>query len=844
MQLCYILLVLALLSDYVNAVGGRKKENRESFGLHDVDFDTEVVCGVISIGDDRWFEIFDGNMPLNNLDPRCVTMVKLTAGQWCEDLGTSKTGFFDQYKREMLCKLGCSGFSRMCNIMQGDAYDGNMYGVNSGKTVDYVHEALVAIFDSTLHEEEDTELFASVDEKYFWNTVKRTYPVLLTLIPLMLNQYEYFNFWPFIFSMAGLFASYIFIGFSTLQLVYNVSIWVICLLSDAGRSPVKEFGAGYLIIVVSLFVSFFVDFWMQVVGALSILIGYLLFAGHVFFNKGNKIRGFGVIMFIMNFMVMIEQITYLQESIFMDTMGLTASGLIANCVIPNGGSKFFYKNALAYSHRMIKYVPEHKMVWFFAFLVLQYILFLMFRCVFGAYVINALRFKTDLRSISLGGLLYSSDVFGGINYLVNSAFREERVSDRRVTYSLVNVMLLFLEYSYAFEFFVLRLFVWASDKTLWHSNYSHAPRFLQMDIDMRGQAFPQVGDSVWISLESLSKTAKAVRHLSVLIGDKWFAGVGFVVRVGNLRQVLTINHVGKCDVIQIDGQSYAEPDIYRHSGGEDPIVGISVPDYSGFCCDDIGLLTSDDAPNIKHVYIAALSKDKEVMLYGTGDFEIDRKGDLRVRSSLKEGDSGSPVFAALKDGELKYAGAVSRTSDVRGLGHVFSMITTTKNVRFDSDSEPTAPRKGPSGDFNKERGSLMSRMRAQQDIVLKHAAGVDAWISDTAAKEGAIWVEDIEEFQRNGGFTDESDDFKANYDKRRKRNNKTARKKRADLRRVLEVAYPGKSVLVSYLVKCACRGDIPELKGGALIWNSDGHNLIIDDNPDDDSNDWSGSEGD
>jgi len=45
MQLCYILLVLALLSDYVNAVGGRKKENRESFGLHDVDFDAEVVCG-------------------------------------------------------------------------------------------------------------------------------------------------------------------------------------------------------------------------------------------------------------------------------------------------------------------------------------------------------------------------------------------------------------------------------------------------------------------------------------------------------------------------------------------------------------------------------------------------------------------------------------------------------------------------------------------------------------------------------------------------------------------------------------------------------------------------------
>merc|ERR1712176_1476448 len=113
---------------------------------------------------------------------------------------------------------------------------------------------------------------------------------------------------------------------------------------------------------------------------------------------------------------------------------------------------------------------------------------------------------------------------------------------------------------------------------LWSSIYSSAPRYLNMNLDMRRAAYPQKSSSVWVSVEYISNLSKYVKQLFVTIDKKNYSGLGFVVSTSepNTGKVLTINHVGNCDNLTMDGVKYCKPDIKKLSGAHDPIVSIEL----------------------------------------------------------------------------------------------------------------------------------------------------------------------------------------------------------------------------------------------------------------------------
>merc|ERR1712176_17478 len=215
--------------------------------------------------------------------------------------------------------------------------------------------------------------------------------------------------------------------------------------------------------------------------------------------------------------------------IMLNTFSFTVVRAMQNAVLPNGRSRYFFRNAFDIAYVMVKYIdPRYKiLVWIIAY-ISQFVMFFSVRCLFGTYVINALRFKIDVRSFFTGGLLYSSGIFGGFHYLFSLLTREEKINSRRVGYSLVNLFMLWYEVFNAFDFLIIRLLLWGSDTILWSSIYSKAPKYLNMNVDMRRVAYPQDCKSVWVSMDYMRDVAGHVKKLRVLIDGKHYSGLGFV----------------------------------------------------------------------------------------------------------------------------------------------------------------------------------------------------------------------------------------------------------------------------------------------------------------------------
>jgi len=810
------------------------------------DLDDVIACGAKKkLYSDEFFET------LSDKNSECHDTAQVLRAVECVRLGNNE-GFIDDNHRALICQLNCFGYVRMCSLFDGKVKNINGFNFNVDLD-DLVASSKAYVTKAFLDYDPDIgfvegDIFHDVEIQTFLMFVGRTWPLLTTLIPLVLNQYAYYNFKGYLFGMAIMMCVYVLGKFTYIESFYNVFIWILCIVSEKGRNPLREFALSYSLIITGTFMCFIVKGWAKFFSGLAVLIIYGFYVYITFIRKTNSFRGTGVAMFIAHLLLMYEQLRRLDDYLHMDAFSFTVVQAIINSVLPTGRSGYLVYNVIDIAYRMVKYIgDDYKIICWVVFIIIQLICFVVIRCLFGVYVINSLRFKADVYSYFTGGLLYSSGIFDGVKYIIAVLFGEEIISSRRMAYSIVNLIMICFEVRCAREFLILRFFIFASDTILWSSVYSNAPKYLDMNIDMKRMAYPQDCASVWVSIKHMTEIAKHVKKLNVSINNKNFKGLGFVNRHSDAGKanVLTIQHVGQCDALSMDGAVYSRPEVKSLSGADDPIVSIELSPYFGEVCKTVQLLTSDEVRNIKQVVISSLTDDgDEPMMVFSNEFEVDRDGDLRVLSSLQEGDSGGPVFAALKDGTIRYAGAVSRTTDDRSKGHKFAFITTANGVRLDSDSENGSPiRNSNKGaiDFNRQRNrsnnrndSNLANLCNMQSRLMLAAEDFGHWVVDIATEEGYRWVDDDE----TGGkceykddmIPDDHSDKKRKYDKRRRTKSNIGRVKLTRVKDLADCVFFNRDEYNAFM-RMVHAGHAFNYVPGTVLHFINGQ-LVTDDNPD------------
>jgi len=373
---------------------------------------------------------------------------------------------------------------------------------------------------------------------------------------------------------------------------------------------------------------------------------------------------------------------------------------------------------------------------------------------------------------------------------------------------------------------------------LWSSVYSKAPKYLNMNIDMRRVAYPQNCKSVWVSMDYMGRVVDHVKKLRVIDG-KYYSGLGFVRQHSDhdKASLLSINHVGNCQSVEVDGVTYLQPKITKLSGADDPIVSVELSPYTGKACTSVNMLTTDEIPMIKQVIISCVSEGSdEPMVFFSNEFEIDRAGDLRIKSCLKEGDSGGPVFAALSDGNIRYAGAVSRTTDDRCRGHKFALVSTAKGVRYNSDGERSPESNRVAIDFNRQRNpNNLSNLNNAQKLLFDAAKEFAHWIIDVATEKGYDWTADGEddghfEWDPKKDLPEDYAEKKKNYDRIRKRKRKEALVRLGHLAQQAKYVFHDDDERAMFM-KAVNKLHVLKYKPGSVVNFRQGV-MVIDDNPD------------
>jgi len=816
------------------------------------DVNSDDVCSSKTLYSDEFFRV------LGDVDNECYDTVNIKRTFECVRLSSSE-GFVTDDRRMLICQLECVGYERMCSMYKGRTMDNNysLFDIDLDSLIASSKDFVVTTFKDYDPEKgfDEGDFFRDVEIETFMTYALKTWPLLTTLIPLVLNQYGYYNFVGYLFGMFAMFGVYIFGSYTYIEVGYNIFVWVLCMVSEVGRNPLREFTVSYVLLITNMFLCFIVKGPMKFLSGFGVVLIYSFYIYLTFIKRPTTVRGAGLAMFLAHLLVMYEQMRRLDYSLHMDAFSFTIIKAVINVVLPNGRSGYLVYNVADIAYRMVKYIPfNYKITCWVIFIVIQLLCFVAIRCLLGVYVINALRFKADWRSYVTGGLLYSSGILDGVKYVLAVLFGDEALSDRRMTYSAVNMLMLSLEIRCAREFFILRCLIYMSDTILWSSVYSNAPKYLDMNIDMKRMAYPQDCASVWVSMKYMTEVCKHIKKLSVKIDNQNFKGLGFVNMHSDLDKanLLTIHHVGNCESLNMDGVTYLQPNVKILSGADDPIVSIELAPYKGEVCKSVHLLNRDEVNNVKQVIICSLSdNEQEPMVVFSSEFHVDRDGELRILSSLQEGDSGGPVFAALKDGTIRYAGAVSRTTDVRGVGHKFALITSSNEVRLDSDSDSGSPtRKGNKVaiNFNGQRNqrnqsnrrnhaNLTNLCNAQAKL-MSAANHFGYWVVDVATEKGFRWTNtDGGRFDYDkDGKPDDYDEHKKKYDKGRRAKSHQARVMLERVSDLADIVFNDDAECDAFM-KMVHDGFSFDYIPGSVVHFVNG-TLVVNDNPDPNEFSW------
>lgn len=385
-----------------------------------------------------------------------------------------------------------------------------------------------------------------------------------------------------------------------------------------------------------------------------------------------------VVFFITQGVYVIAFYAYVMASRGMDNAGIELINAFFMTIVPFGRNQFLIFNNADITSILLNVLgrfglyPEDHVI--FCMFILLFIVQLLFRAIVAWNSVASLRVLYDVRNIALGAYVYMIDVFQFM-WLFRLLTGDARFQHRRAFYSVYSLMLFVIEYYFAVDVLMLRIAFWFLDKMVINSDFGKLTRILNADLSVEcgGLSFGKIRAMPWIDTEQLKELSDAVKRITVSFADgveKFGAGI---VRCDprGMTTLMTVKHVvdvGDTMRYVNHGEPISVPITFKDVGySSDPIVSIATTKGGA----KFSYITDQEIRQIKHLFVLHPSK----MITFIDDFEIDRgSGLISASVNVMQGDSGSPVFAVLKCGSLRFAGAVSRGTFDEGTGNIISCI--------------------------------------------------------------------------------------------------------------------------------------------------------------------------
>jgi len=308
----------------------------------------------------------------------------------------------------------------------------------------------------------------------------------------------------------------------------------------------------------------------------------------------------------------------------------------------------------------------------------RYMLFYTFRTILGFSVVRRVQ-GLDWLSIAFRSFLIPIiDVFAPIHAVI--ALVSGRAARRSFAFEIVNSMFVVASIIYAIDLYVFHLLL-ALFVAIVFPNIRRTNRVLLCDdFTVTAQGFHQIGSNPWMDTAFKDTVSNAVRRVSTSVGS----GVCFLQRLGSNVYLRTVAHVANEQAsVTVDGATLNVSEVHR-GGGDDPSVSLHVTagDTSDMPTAEVSDLTRDEVPSVSLLWIFSPRLDFGGAETFIDNFTFDFANDcIRAAVNLTYGDSGTPVFAILKNGVMRLAGFVSRGSRDTGAGNFISTVFSAGRKR-------------------------------------------------------------------------------------------------------------------------------------------------------------------
>jgi len=369
-----------------------------------------------------------------------------------------------------------------------------------------------------------------------------------------------------------------------------------------------------------------------------------------------------------------------------NTLALDVFEMCLNSIVFNSESSFASKSILKLSkssayHLQAMNSDVNIVHAFISFNLLQFIGLFAVRSLLGVFVVLSMRYKREPRNLSLGFVIYCSDLYGGIIYLLSGFLEGGKFDSRRLLYSCLNFYFVIVDMRNAVDFFMFRVIICVLDKFVFQTNYGELPKYLKAD--MAESSFPQEGSHPWVAMRDIMTFSERVVKLTVENGNKkTWSGLGFLRNNGVCTSVYTVAHV-LCDYHKLKYESVRDGEQVilsrnENNGGYDVSNDYDPVSFAqaGSECKGANVrpLESSETKDVDSLFFIKLDACLEPLLCWVSRFSFDKDNSIRAAINLETGNSGGPAFAVLKNGDVRYAGATSAGEKTGRNGNHISCI--------------------------------------------------------------------------------------------------------------------------------------------------------------------------
>lgn len=763
--------------------------------------------------------------------PSCTFGTKHDSVMPCEEIEEAweKRRYLLPRERNEYCFNGCTFLNVDCHQHTGSAFELPDFSIVTG----YLERMANGTYDGWL-DSEDVGGFDEDTVNMWMLMFRRTWPLLTSFIPILMNQWKYTSFWGSVAVCLIYIVWNLFGGISVMITLHNCVISLLSLMNSSNSGSMLQSIWTCLIMYVLFGCMFIVGAKGQVLVLIFSILGFFAYLYQVFFVQ-RKGANAGIFVLLCQLLVLMEQIQYVRHDLMLRSFSGAVVEMLLNAVFPCGKKRLLFGNiaAIARTIQREAVFDAHPLIVIGGAMLLQMFMFLAFRAALGTFYLYVLRYRHSPSNLLWGLFVYTVDTFGGVQYLWRFCTNQERKNGRRIMYCCVNIALNSFEFFWASEIFWFRFWMSIIDKVFLQTHYGKLTHYLEFNVNMSQVAFPQAGSFSWTSLRDVWDVAQGVGSILVEKGGRTYKGIGILVGDVKLSRIYTVKHVvDGCAMMRFKGKTYCNPE-WDALGSGDSVVACAVETE---CEKHLSLIAPDELYEVSHLIYILVDDEGEPMMNVVVNHRI-VSNKLVAAVDLKKGDSGGPVIAVLNDGQLRYCGAVSKGSSNQGNGNIMSIVVCNENVEASSDENSL----GDVAEFGRARrvrfaghsGDLGEARKCVNNFIVAHHGILSVFQDDhlTLSMDDfensnldEYFIQEVLEDKKPQSSDDEKEDGVGPPDDRGKKGQRKDRKRRQKdkaarkrgglalqaLVAKLRCAYHPDDVRLIY--KQLCKGNVPHIR--------------------------------